>query len=65
MGSLDVDAKDSKSLELGKHVENIDDTVLQAQGHVSELDRSFSWIGAIGMAYRYVMTPHQPSKKWY
>lgn len=31
----------------------LDDAVLQAQGHKSELERSFSWVGAIGLAYRY------------
>ncbi|KAI9043603.1 amino acid transporter [Aspergillus affinis] len=54
MGSWDLDAGDQKSFELGKHVEDIDDAVLQAQGHVAELDRSFSWVGAIGLAYSIV-----------
>lgn len=31
---------------------DLDDAVLRAQGHVAELERSFSWVGAIGLAYR-------------
>ncbi|GAB1193238.1 hypothetical protein APSETT444_002441 [Aspergillus pseudonomiae] len=32
-------------------VYDLDDAVLRAQGHVAELERSFSWVGAIGLAY--------------
>ncbi|PLB40464.1 putative choline transport protein [Aspergillus candidus] len=30
---------------------SLDDAILQAQGHRRELDRSFSWTGALGLAY--------------
>ncbi|KAE8354855.1 amino acid transporter [Aspergillus coremiiformis] len=33
---------------------DLDDAVLRAQGHVAELERSFSWIGAIGLAYSII-----------
>ncbi|KAE8147897.1 amino acid transporter [Aspergillus avenaceus] len=33
---------------------DLDDAVLRAQGHVAELERSFSWVGAIGLAYSIV-----------
>lgn len=55
MSQTELDVKDSSSPEPVKDVGeilNLDDSVLRAQGHVSELDRSFSWIGAIGLAYR-------------
>lgn len=51
---------DIKPSEQSTEVEKIpdvslsaDDALLQAQGHKAELDRSFSWIGAIGFAFRY------------
>lgn len=31
---------------------DLDDAVLRAQGREAELKRSFSWVGAIGLAYR-------------
>ncbi|KAE8337215.1 hypothetical protein BDV24DRAFT_154536 [Aspergillus arachidicola] len=33
---------------------DLDDAVLRAQGHVAELERSFSWVGAIGLAYSII-----------
>ena len=47
-----VDSID-KTNETGK-VDDLDDALLQAQGHAAELDRSFSWMGAVGLAFRYV-----------
>ena len=29
-----------------------DDALLHAQGHAAELERSFSWVGAVGLAFR-------------
>ena len=34
---------------------DLDERRLRAQGHASQLDRSFSWLGAIGLAYRFVL----------
>ena len=31
---------------------DIDDAVLRAQGREAQLKRSFSWIGALGLAFR-------------
>ncbi|KAI9044533.1 putative choline transport protein [Aspergillus affinis] len=49
---------DIKPTERSTEVEKIpdvplssDDAVLQAQGHRAELNRSFSWVGAIGFAF--------------
>jgi choline transport protein len=39
--------------ELGD-IYDVDDAVLRAQGHVSELQRSFSWLGGIGLCFRCV-----------
>lgn len=33
-------------------LEELDDAVLRAQGHESALERSFSWLGATGLAVR-------------
>lgn len=33
---------------------NADDRRLRAQGHKAELERSFSWLGALSLAYRFV-----------
>ncbi|KAF7588341.1 hypothetical protein BBP40_005869 [Aspergillus hancockii] len=33
---------------------DLDDAVLRAQGRVAKLERSFSWIGAIGLAYSII-----------
>lgn len=49
-----VDSID-KATETGK-LDDLDDALLQAQGHAAELDRSFSWMGAVGLAFRYVCT---------
>lgn len=38
----------------GKY-EDLDDRRLRAQGHTSQLGRSFSWLGAVGLAYRSVL----------
>lgn len=35
-----------------------DDAFLRAQGHVAELNRSFSWVGAVGLAFRYADRAH-------
>lgn len=35
-------------------VVDVDLAVLRAQGHDPELERSFSWLGATGLAFRYV-----------
>lgn len=35
---------------------DLDDALLQAQGHAAELERSFSWVGAVGLAFRFVDT---------
>lgn len=43
----------SQGKDLGEAID-LDDAVLRAQGHVSELERPFSWVGAIGLAYRCV-----------
>lgn len=29
-----------------------DNDMLRAQGHAAELERSFSWIGVVGLAFR-------------
>lgn len=33
---------------------DLDAAALAAQGHDAELERSFSWLGATGLAFRYV-----------
>lgn len=43
------DAKD-----LGEVID-LDEAVLRAQGHDAELNRSFSWVGALGLAFRFVV----------
>lgn len=37
---------------------NIDDAILNAQGHQPELQRSFSWFGVLGLGYRYCLSAH-------
>lgn len=32
---------------------DVDEKILRAQGHASELQRSFSWVGALGLGYRF------------
>lgn len=32
---------------------DLDNAILSAQGHEAELERSFSWLGAVGLAFRY------------
>lgn len=32
-----------------------DEAVLSAQGHKAQLQRSFSWMGALGLAFRFVL----------
>ncbi|KAH8130097.1 hypothetical protein ACSS6W_008232 [Trichoderma asperelloides] len=36
--------------EAGNSIDQ-DDALLQAQGHAAELERSFSWVGAVGLAF--------------
>lgn len=31
---------------------DLDNAILSAQGHIAELERSFSWVGAVGLAFR-------------
>jgi choline transport protein len=31
--------------------DNVDDAVLQANGHISELKRQFNWISALGLGF--------------
>ncbi|UKZ96647.1 uncharacterized protein TrAFT101_011425 [Trichoderma asperellum] len=45
-----VDGSD-KMNEAGNSIDQ-DDALLQAQGHAAELERSFSWVGAVGLAFR-------------
>lgn len=33
---------------------DLDEAILRAQGHEAQLGRSFSWFGALGLAFRYV-----------
>ena len=40
------------------HLEEIDDAILRAQGHEAALERSFTWLGATGLAVRYVHPVH-------
>lgn len=47
------DTEFNQGKELGQTVD-LDDAVLRAQGHEAALERSFSWVGAIGLAYRCV-----------
>ena len=47
------DTEFNQGKELGETVD-LDDAVLRAQGHEAALERSFSWVGAIGLAYRCV-----------
>lgn len=35
---------------------NIDDAILNAQGHRPELQRSLSWFGVLGLGYRYCLS---------
>jgi choline transport protein len=39
---------------------DLDDTVLRAQGHEVQLERSFSWMGALGLAFRFALVQLQP-----
>lgn len=34
---------------------DLDDAILRAQGHIAELERSFSLMGVVGLAFRYLM----------
>lgn len=43
---------DTLSVDEKAHLEEIDDAVLRAQGHESALERSFTWLGATGLAVR-------------
>lgn len=38
---------------VGEHLD-IDEAILRAQGHEAQLERSFSWMGALGLAFRFV-----------
>lgn len=40
------------SVNLVGELLELDDKLLRAQGHESQLDRSFSKLGAVGLAYR-------------
>lgn len=33
---------------------DVDEVILRAQGHTAQLERSFSWMGALGLAFRSV-----------
>ena len=54
------DTELNQGKELGETID-LDDAVLRAQGHEAALERSFSWVGAIGLAYRCVVTSIYPS----
>lgn len=43
-------SRNQKALE---KTTDLDDAVLRAQGREAQLKRSFSWIGALGLAFRY------------
>lgn len=44
---------DLKLLEM--NTKGIDDAVLRAQGHEAAMPRSFSWLGSVGLGFRYVL----------
>jgi choline transport protein len=46
------------SVEKGSVID-LDEQRLRAQGHKAELERSFSWLGAISLAYRFVSSETQ------
>lgn len=52
------------TIQAGEHhadekarLEEIDDAILRAQGHEAALERSFSWLGATGLAVRFAHPP--------
>lgn len=53
--SKPLDHTDTLETLPGKNVDDmhdLDNAILSAQGHVAELERSFSWLGAVGLAFR-------------
>lgn len=36
---------------------DLDEAILRAQGHDVQLERSFSWMGALGLAFRFSPMP--------
>lgn len=52
-GDFQIERKD-----VGETID-LDEAALRAQGHEVQLERSFSWMGALGLAFRCVDTfPH-------
>lgn len=41
---------------------DVDEVILRAQGHTAQLERSFSWMGALGLAFRSV---HSHYRSWF
>lgn len=53
--SKPLDHTDTRETLAGKDVSDmydLDNAILSAQGHIAELERSFSWVGAVGIAFR-------------
>lgn len=44
--------EDNKSVDKSARFEDIDDAILRAQGHEVALERTFTWLGATGLAVR-------------
>lgn len=47
--------QDGDSEMLKMNTKGIDDAVLRAQGHEAAMPRSFSWLGSVGLGFRYVL----------
>ncbi len=55
--NMDVNEKHTEDVVTTiSNIDNLDERRLRAQGHKAELARSFSWLGALGLAYRRVLT---------
>ncbi|KAF9883909.1 hypothetical protein FE257_002652 [Aspergillus nanangensis] len=55
MAPSDVEKHHSRAIEEAENL-SLDDAVLKAQGHRPELDRSFSWVGILGVSYTVALS---------
>lgn len=51
---------DDNTSKLEGAINSVDDRILNAQGHASQLQRSFNWLGALGFGYRLARSSNIP-----